>query len=143
MEIEKEEIYKLFNLKVDPIFHHHYIISVGIHPATASIESAGKFYLKYRPIHFTNDQVLDFAKADLAISDKVFKTTKKEALEMFNCQELNHNLYMVIQGSNANNCSLHHFSTEFEVEEEYFELLVDLANKFQHERELLNKSRIH
>ena len=142
MEIEQEELYKLFGLKVDPLRQHHYIISIGIHPATASIEQAGKFYLKYRPIHFTNDQILNVSKANLAIADKVFKTKPEEALEMFNCRELIHDLSMIVQGSYANNCSLHHFSADFEIEENYFEILAECANSFSHEKELISKSRI-
>jgi hypothetical protein len=143
MEIEQEELYKLFELKVDPLQPHHYIISIGIHPATASMEQAGKFYLKYRPIHFTNDDILNVAKARTAIQDKVFKTKPDEAMKMFNCQELIHHLNMITQGSYANNCSLHHFSANFEIEDDYFETLAELANKFKHEKELLVKSRIH
>jgi|WetSurSiteA1Bulk_404760.scaffolds.fasta_scaffold00793_6 hypothetical protein len=142
MEIEQEELYQLFGLKVEPLRNHHYIISIGIHPATASMEQAGKFYLKYRPIHFTNDDILNVAKARTTIEDRVFKTKPDEAMKMFNCQELIHNLTMISQGSAANNCTLHHFSADFEIEEDYFEMLADLANKFPYERELIARSRI-
>jgi hypothetical protein len=142
MEIEQEELYQLFGLKVDPLQPHHYIISIGIHPATSSMEQAGKFYLKYRPIHFTNEDILNIAKARTAMEDKIFKTKPDEAIKMFNCQELIHNLSMIAQGSAINNCSLHHFSADFEIEEDYFETLAEFANKFQNEKELLAKSRI-
>ena len=43
---------------------------------------------------------------------------------------------------NVNMCSMHHFSSPIEIQEEFFDNLVDLANKSEHNRELLEKSRV-
>ena len=42
----------------------------------------------------------------------------------------------------ANECTTHHFSSPVELDDEWFITLVDLANTSEHNKELLEKSRM-
>jgi len=44
--------------------------------------------------------------------------------------------------TNVNNVTLHHFSTAHELDDEFFENLVDRATTSEHDKKLLDKSRI-
>jgi len=114
-------------LKTDPKLPHHYIIGVCVHPATAG-KDAGKMYLKYRPIHFTNKDVEKMQHAAMLSVDKLFKTSNAEAIAAVGCEKLSHGLSSMKMAAAANLCTIHHFSTEFETDEESFETIVNLAN---------------
>lgn len=128
-------------LKTDPKLFHHYIIGVAVHPATAGKE-AGIMYLKYRPIHFTNEEVESMQHAAMLSVDKLFKTTNAEALAAGNCEKLANELSSVKMASMANQCTLHHFSSEFQMDEENFETIVNLANNLNYYKDLLKQSSI-
>ena len=128
-------------LKVDKKRPHHYLIGVALHSINAG-KKAGQRYLKYGPIHFTNDDVDKVLSAIMLSDDKLFKTTEKEALNIHGCADLVRNIASMRFSISTNQASLHHFSSEFEIEEEWFETLVDLANKYKSNLELLEKSRV-
>jgi hypothetical protein len=129
----------MYPLKVDKKLHHHYIIGVAMHSMRS--KNAGKVYLKYGPVHFTNDDVERLQSAIILSDDKLFKTTTEEALRIQNCKDLVSSLVAMRISLSVNSGTMHHFSSEFEIEEEWFENLVDLANKSDVNKELLKKSR--
>ena len=130
-----------FNIKTDSKLFHHYIIAVHIFPATSG-ENAGKYHLKYKPIHFTNDDIEDVQQAAMLSVDKLFKTSDSEALALVGKSEFGKSLSMLFLASNVNQCTLHHFSSEFEIDEETFDMFVGSANYSNHSRQILLNSII-
>jgi hypothetical protein len=130
-----------FEIKTDPKNIHHYIIAVHIFPATAG-ENAGKYHLKYKPIHFTNDDVEDMQQAAMLSVDKLFKTSDSEALATVDKTEFGRNMSMLFLAASVNQCTLHHFSSEFEIDEETFDVYVKSANYSNDIRDQLFKSII-
>lgn len=134
----------MFDLKADPSLPHHYIIGVAVHSARAIAERRGKMFLKYRPIYFHHSDICNVQDAAMMSVDKVFKTTSKEAAEMFNCRELVVAITGLKMAASANQATLHHFSSEFEIEdsEEWFEGFVKSANNSESIRRQLDGARI-
>ena len=127
-------------LKVDPKFPHHYIIGVEVKSAISS--DAGELFLKYGPVYFTNKEVGKLRDAKILSEDKLFRTTIEEATEIQGCSELVYNLWALQMSAHINNCSVHHFSSEYELDDEVFETLVKAANFSKETKKLLDKSRI-
>jgi len=127
-------------LKVDKRLPHHYIIGVAIKSLRDS--NPGEIYLKYGPIYFTNDDVSRVQDAKILSEDKLFKTTSKDAIDIHECGSLVHNLWSLGISANANDCTIHHFSSEFEIDDETFETLVKVSNFGKGNKELLEKSKI-
>jgi len=128
-------------LKTDPKLFHHYIIAVAVHQATAG-KDAGKMYLKYKPIYFTNDEVKKMQYASVLFKDKLFKTTNSEAISAAGCEQLTSEISAIKMAVMANQCTLHHFSAEFEIDEDSFETIVNLANKHNYYKDLLKQASI-
>ena len=128
-------------IKTDPKLSHHYIIAVEVHPATTG-KLAGQMFLKYRPIHFTNDEVEKMQYASMLSVDKLFKTSNSEAIEAVGCQELSSSLAAMKIAAAANQCTIHHFSSEFEIDEESLSTIVKAANNSDYFKEKLKHSRI-
>ena len=131
----------MLDLKVDKKLPHHYLITVAVHSAMAR-KLAGKLYLKHGPLHFTNNDVEKVRSALLLSYDRLFKTSQKQAMKNFECTEIVSMVRGMDLAKNVNLCSMHHFSSPVEIEEEFFKTLVDLANKSEHNKELLEKSRV-
>ena len=129
-------------LKVDPKLFHHYLIGVSMHGIRMK-EKAGQMFLKYGPIYFTNDDVDKVLTAVMLSDDKLFKTTEKEALTIHGCKDLVSNIGSMRMSINVNQCTLHHFSSGVEIDDEWFVTMVRLANTSPSNKELLDKSRIH
>lgn len=127
-------------LKTDPKLSHHNIIGVAIHPATAG-KDAGKMFLKYN-IHFTNKDVVNVMNASILAEDKLFKTTNSEAIKAYGCERVAGEITALKMSARANQCTLHHFSTEYETDEEHFVTIVKLANTHDYYKDLLKKSSI-
>lgn len=134
----------MFDLKADPALPHHYIIGVAMHGMMASPEKRGQMYLKYRPVYFHHSDICNVQDAAMMSVDKVFKTTTKEAAEMFDCRELLVAITGLKMASSANQATLHHFSSEYEIPdaEEWFEGFVKNANKIESMRRQLDEARI-
>lgn len=128
-------------IKTDPKLFHHYIIAVGIHPATAG-EQAGKMFLKYTPIYFTNDDVESMQHAYMLTKDKLFKTTNAEAVKGVGCEELSSAIAGIKMGAFANQCTLHHFSSEVELKEDDLDNIVKAANTSDYFKDKLKNSII-
>lgn len=131
----------MYDLKIDKKLPHHYLIAVAIYPATYK-NRAGKMYLKYGPLYFSNDDVERVRSALILSNDKLFKTSQEQALKNFNCSDIVCSVHGINLARSANMCSLHHFSSSFEIEDEWFANLVDAANKSEYNKELLDKSRM-
>jgi len=128
-------------LKTDPKLFHHYIIAVGIHPMTSK-EKSGEMFLKYRPIYFTNDDIESMQHAAMLTQDKLFKTSSHEAVKTVGCEQLSSSLAAIKLSAAANQCTLHHFSSEFKMKEEDFEVLIKAANISDSSKALLLNSII-
>ena len=129
----------IYNLKGDPDYPHHYFIGVSMH--TIMSKTPGKLYLKYGPIYFNHQDLIDIQNAAILINDKLFKTTPKDAMEIHNCTELVNTISMFKISCNVNQCTIHHFSSKEKFDDDYFEILVDSCNVGKLS-DLLKKSRI-
>ena len=115
-----------FKLKVDPKLPHHYII--GVTMKEMNTKNPGEMYLKYGPVHFINQDVENVQDAILLSQDKVFITTTSESCQIHNCQSLVMALIGMKMAAKANHATLHHFSSEYAIEENWFETFVKKAN---------------
>jgi hypothetical protein len=127
-------------LKIDKKLYHHYIFSVKA--KTAKSDNPGELYLKHGPVYFTNDDIKNLQSSIILSQDRLFKTDQQQALKNFNCTEIVSSLGAMRIAATANDCTMHHFSSEFKVDPEYFVSLVKNANVFEHEKELLKNARI-
>ncbi len=132
----------MFELKVDPKIPHHYIIGVAMHDMRS--EKAGKMFLKYGPVYFTHEDIKRVQDAALLSVDKVFKTTSKEASDIHDCRELVVSLSGMRMAASANQATLHHFSSEYEIVDfkTFFDGYVKNANKSKSMRKGLMDARI-
>lgn len=128
-------------LKVDPKLPYHYII--GVKARSARSENAGELYLKYGPIYFTNEDAAKVQDAKILSEDKLFKTTGTEAAKIHGCSGVIYSLWSLRIASNANDCTVHHFSSEYELDDDVFKTLVKAANFSEGTKDLLTKSRIN
>ena len=122
----------MFDLKVDPSFPHHYIFSVGVKSMLSS--NPGEFFLKHGPIHFTNEDVEKVQNAVILTKDDlyqlIYKTTNKEILQVTDCADIVNQISMMKFAAAANNCTLHHYSTEDFMDDyrNFFITYVELVN---------------
>lgn len=136
----------MFKLKVDSNLPHHYIIGVAMHTLHSS--TPGKMFLKYGPVYFTNDDVERVGDSAALSKDKIYKDiykmTNADILELNDCSSLTNTIYSLKMAAMANHATLHHFSSEIELPNanEFFEGLVNRANKYKEEKQKLNESRI-
>lgn len=130
----------MYALKTDPNLFHHYLINVSVRNLRS--KNAGDFYLKHGPLHFTNNEVQAVQSALILSNDKLFKTPQDQALKNFGCKTLVSSIRSMQLAASSNDCTMHHFSSGFEIEEEWFETLVNVANISEHNKDLLKKSRV-
>ncbi len=130
----------MFELKTDSALPHHYIISVGL--TSIRSKNPGKLFLKHGPLHFTNKDVENIRSAAILSQDRLFETTQGECLRNFECSRLAGGIRFMQLAANENDCTVHHFSSQYEIGDEWFVNLVDLANTSEHNKELLSKSRM-
>jgi hypothetical protein len=130
----------LFDLKIDPKLPYHYLITVQMHSMNS--KTPGKMFLKHGPLNFTNDDVENVRSSLILSNDRLFKTDQKQALENFNCSPIAGAIRGIQLAANANQCTTHHFSSQYEINDEWFVNLVDLANTSEHNKELLEKSKV-
>lgn len=134
----------LTKIKADPKLPHHYIIGVAMHDMKSGPEKRGKMFLKYGPLYFHHKDIENVQNAALMSVDKVFKTTPKEAGEMYNCSSLVAGIYGLKLAAASNNATLHHFSSEYNIPdaEEWFDGFVNNCNKIESMREQLDDARM-
>jgi hypothetical protein len=130
---------QFFDIKADERLFHHYIIGVGMHDHISS-EKCGQFYLKYGPVHFTHNDIENLRDAVMLSKDEVFRTTPKEAAFLYECNDLISTLSSMRYACDANKVTMHHFSSEFEIEEDFFISMVEGAHKIESFRQKLKES---
>jgi hypothetical protein len=128
------------DLKVDPKLPHHYII--GVAARTARSSKPGELYMKYGPVYFTNKDVGRVQDAKILSEDKLFQTSPSDAVKIHECGDLVCGLWSLRMSANVNDCTVHHFSSEYELDDDVFVTLVKVANFSKSSKELLNKSII-
>lgn len=131
---------KIYELKADSKLPHHYFIAVAVE--TMHGNNPGKIFLKYRPFYFHHSQIEKFRDAAMLTQDKLFPTTSSEALKMHNLSKIAQEFSMFKLSARSNLCSLHHFSSEFEIDEEWFSTFVESANISKSTKEKLFNAKI-
>lgn len=137
----------MFELRVDPNAPHHYLIGVAVYAATAG-SKAGKLYLKYGPIYFTNKDVEQVRDSCHLTKDKIYKSiyemTNSEIYHMMGCNDLIMSIFGLKMACEANQATIHHFSCEIKLDnaDNFFEGLVERANKNEREKQQLNDSNL-
>ena len=130
----------MLKLKVDPDLPFHYL--VGVEAKTfQSGKDVGKFRIKYL-VKFTNDDVSKVRDAIRLSEDKLFPTKPHEATEVTGCTELVGGISSMIQSAHFNHVTIHHFSSEFEWEEEHLEMFVNTAHLSKSSKQKLIDSKI-
>ena len=127
-------------LKVDPKLPYHYIIGVGVKPSHDF--KPGELFLKYGPVRFTNKDVGKVQDAKILSEDKLFKTSRADAIKIHGCTDLIYSISTMKISASVNQCTLHHFSSEFPIDDEEFETIVNVANFSDSSRDFLRNSRI-
>ncbi len=130
----------MLDLKIDPKLYHHYLITVGLRSLRS--KNPGERFLKHGPLHFTNDDVKNVQSALILGKDKLFKTSQQQAMRNFECSSIVSSVRGMKLASMVNDCTMHHFSSEFEIEEEWFETLVSATNYSDSNKKLLQQSRV-
>jgi hypothetical protein len=122
------DLIKTFNLKIDPDLPIHYLIGVAVdsHPRS---KKRGQLFLKYGPIVFANTDVENLKLAIETHKGKLIKTTLKDSLKMFNVSGLVSEIGMFKMSCQINVCTVHHFSSSQAFDDDYFEHMIELANK--------------
>ncbi len=137
--MDTNDYIKLYDLKVDPDLPHHYIIGICMKPIDD--KNAGQIYLKYGPLHFTNDDIIDCYHGIKLSEDKVFKTSKSESMEVFDPKGILASISSMQLAARANMGTLHHFSTEYPIDDEWFVSLIETAH-LESTKKLLKEARI-
>lgn len=132
---------KIYELKADPKLPHHYFIAVAMKPMNS--DDPGKMYLKYRPFYLNHSQIEKFRDIALLTQDKLFQTSQIEALQMYGLEGIAREFAMLRMASKVNLCTLHHFSSEHEIDEEWFDSFVNNANSIKNTKEMLLDAKIH
>ncbi len=130
----------MFDLKADPELPHHYLISVGI--TTMQSKEPGKMFLKHGPLYFSHADILNAQGAAIMSQDRLFKTSRKQAIKNFGCESLSVAIRGMQLAAASNQCSMHHFSSAIKLDDEWFVRLVDGANTSEHNKNLLNVSKM-
>lgn len=118
----------------------HYIIGVCIKQLPS--KDAGQMYLKYGPVRFTNQDVANVRDAKLMANDGWIKVKQSQALENFECRELVCTLSAMKYSVRANMGTMHHFSSNIEIDDEFFENFVRDANRFEDIKKKLMDARV-
>lgn len=130
----------MYDLKIDPKLPHHYLISVGVRTMKSS--TPGKIFLKHGPLKFTNNDVERLQDACLISKDKLFPTSSRQAGEMFGVTDVVHDIWGMCVAAAANECTVHHFSSDSPFPDDFWEEFVNRANTNKFEMEKLNESKI-
>lgn len=127
-------------LKTDKSLPHHYLIGVDVHNMKS--KNVGQFFLKYGPLYYSNDDVKRMSNVISRCTDKIYVQSQTEAAKTENCTELIVSISAMKLSCNANDCTLHHFSSAEKLDDDAFVLLVELANTDKISRKKLMEARI-
>jgi len=131
----------MYNIKTDKKLKHHYIFGMILNPLTDG-KKAGKLSIRCGPIYFHNKDITSLRDAIILSNDKLFKTTNQEAMSIYNVKSLINNIHGMILICHTERGTLHHFSSETKIDNEFFHTLVKMANTDKVSRTLLDQSRI-
>lgn len=106
-------------------------------------EERGKMHLKHGPLKFTNDDVMQVQSAKMLSEDKLFPTKSKDAMETFGVTDLVQSIWSMMMAAAANNCTVHHFSSDYEIDDDYWPGFVNRANTNEFERGKLLGAKIN
>lgn len=115
-------------LNLDPKRPMHYIIGVAVHSHPRS-KNRGQLYMKYGPIVFTNQDVENLKFAIETHKMEIPKTSIDDALKLFDVAFLVSTLSSFKIACMANNCTAHHFSSDEAMDEDFFDNILEFANK--------------
>ncbi len=132
---------KIYELKADAKLPHHYFIAVGIRPIQDN--NPGQLFLKYRPFYIHHSQIEKLRDAAILVQDKLFPTTQVEALKIFGVHELTRTFNSFRLAATVNLCSIFHFSSEYEINEEWFDTFVKSTNTSKSAKEKLFDAKIY
>jgi len=131
----------MYNIKTDEKLKHHYMFVIILNPLTDGKE-AGKLSIRCGPIYFHNKDVILLKNALVLSNDELFKTTKKEAMSLYNVESLIGNINGMQIICRYEKGTFHHFSSETKIDDEYFHDLVKNANTNKTSRTLLERARV-
>ena len=130
----------LYELKTDKKFKHHYLLVIILNPLNDS--NPGKLSIRCGPIYFNNNDVKQLRNAVMLGNDKLFKTRMSEAASIYNVDELIHNVAGMQRICKTAEGTYHHFSSECEIDNDFFHSIVNMANTQEYAKKLLSESRI-
>lgn len=81
-------------------------------------------------------------RAVILKNDKLFTMTQEQALDVAGCSEIVHALSVILHVKGFLDTTIHHFSSEEEINNEWFSTLVKTANKNQYTKEILINAKI-
>jgi hypothetical protein len=113
---------------------HHYIFGVCIRDMWS--RKPGEIYLKYGPIYFNNKDIEKIRNVVYRVNDEVFKQTESESLKIENCSGVVHSIMFMKMSCNANNCTMHHMSSEIKLTDED---IITFVNSCNYSKESKNK----
>ena len=131
----------MYELKIDPNLPYHYFISVGVRSALEY--NPGNFYLKHGPLKYTNNDVEQVQNAHMLSEDKLYKTSKSDALDVFDCKEIVQAIWSMLMAAAANQCSVHHFSSDRPIPDDFWHGFVERSNTNDFERKKLDGAKIN
>ena len=131
----------MFEIKADPKLPYHYIIAVSL--KTPFSKDYGKLFLKYF-LEFQHEDIEKVRTALRLIEDRMFPSgiSRSEAIQIAGCGKIVRSISALRMGASSNQATVHHFSSPVELEDKFFEDLVERANTNEHDKKLLDTSRI-
>lgn len=135
------DLIKTLNLKIDPNLPIHYLIGVAVYAHPRS-KKRGHLFLKYGPIVFTNQDVENLKFALETHKGELIKTTLERSLKIFDVSSLVSEIGAFKMSCQVNTCTIHHFSSSEAFDDDYFEHMIELANKDKTMNEFLMDAEV-
>lgn len=129
-----------FKIKADRSLPHHYI--VGVEVTNAQSSNPGRFRLKYGPVYYQHKDIEKIENCILRIKDELFRQSREDALRAEGLYEIAEQLAMMQLSCHANGCTIHHFSSAFQLEDEDIVTFIEAANVSKDIRRKLDGSRV-
>lgn len=121
---------------------NHYYIGVAVHPMTS--DKPGRKFLKYGPLCFNDDDISNVELCNSIIDFKniISGISVSEAMEITNCSSKMNEFSMFLASCRINQCSVHLFKFDGEIEDEWFQMVVEKSDEIKYFNELLQKSKV-
>ena len=130
----------LYNLKIDEKLQHHYLLVIILNPLNN--QNPGELTIRCGPLYFNNDDVKRLRNAVILETDKLFKTETNEVTTIYNVHSLVNSISGMRTICAISEGTAHHFSSEYEIDNDFFHSLVKMANTQDHGKELLKRAQI-